>query len=93
MPNVDVRICDLVRKILSRHWIDLSDIRFTCTRGVLRFNGTMRRLDPNERQEFRKSIRSSGFLLENLGREIKAIDGVKKVYFTGVRVEDNWVEM
>ena len=84
MTTPDTRIAELVRRTLSRHWIDLTQIRYSCTTGTVRFNGTMQR-----RGGGAPPLRIP--LLELIGNEIKSIPGVKKVYFTGVEIKDGFV--
>jgi len=86
MATDDVRISEQVRRVLTRHWIDLTDLRFSCTRGVLRFFGTLRRV-PNE-----EKLRLTENLLEMISHEIRRLPGVEKVYFANVQLEETWVD-
>jgi len=86
MAAEDVRIAEQVRRVLARHWIDQTDLRFSCTRGVLRFFGTIRRIPTDE------SLRITDNLIELLALEIRRLSGVEKVYFAGVQLEETWVE-
>ena len=83
MPAEDRRVCEQVRRILTSYWIDLAELRFTCTRGTLRFTGILRRLPSEER---RTPLHAP--LLEVVANEIKRLRGVNRVYFTGVTVDD-----
>ena len=83
MAADDRRICEQVRRVLTSYWIDLAELRFTCTRGTLRFTGILRRLPSEERR-----TALHGPLLEVLSHEIKRLRGVSRVYFTGVTVDD-----
>lgn len=86
MGTEDVRITELVRRVFARHWIDQTDLRFSCTRGVLRFFGRLRRLPTEEPVPLGES------LVETITQEIRRIQGVEKVYFSGVQLEETWVE-
>jgi len=82
----DTRINEQVRRILARFWVDASELRSTCTRGTLRFHGTLRRLPAADREcPLQEPV------IEVLTQEIRRLPGVKKVYFTGVQVEERWV--
>ena len=50
MVAEDRRIAEHVRRVLTSYWVDLTELRFTCTRGTLRFTGILRRLPSAERQ-------------------------------------------
>ncbi len=84
MGTEDVRITEQVRRVLARHWIDPTDLRWTCTKGTLRFRGTFRRLPSPESPPVGEP------LLETVSQEIRRLQGVQKVYFTGVQVEERW---
>ncbi len=87
MSNEDRQVSEQVRRILTSFWIDLSELRFSCTRGTLRFTGILRRLASEERRH-----PLSAPLIEVLGQEIKRLRGVTRVYFTGVTIDDCWVD-
>ena len=83
----DTRIAEQVRRILTRFWIDATELRFTSTRGTLRFHGTLRRLPSADRDcPLHEPV------IEAITHEIRRLQGVQKVYFTGVTVEERWVQ-
>ena len=83
----DTRIAEQVRRVLTRFWIDASELRYTCTRGTLRFHGLLRRLPSADRD-----CPLYEPVIEVLTQEIRRLRGVQKVYFTGVQVEERWVQ-
>ena len=82
----DVKISELVKRVLTRHWIDQTDLRFTSTRGTIRFHGTLRHLSNAG------SIPINEPLLETVTQEIQRIPGVNRVYFTGVQIDEPWAD-
>ena len=87
MSTEDRRIAEHVRRVLTSYWVDLTELRFTCTRGTLRFTGILRRLPSADR-----NVPLSAPLLEVITQEIKRLRGVARVYFTGVTIDECWVD-
>ena len=87
MPNEDRHVAEQVRRVLTSFWIDLSELRISSTKGTVRFNGILRRLPSADRRQ-----PLSAPLIEVLGQELKRLRGVQRVYFTGVTIDECWVD-
>lgn len=84
----DVRISELVRRVLTRYWVDLTELRFSCTGGTLRFHGTLRR----QARPGSPPPPVTESIVDAITQEIRRLPGVKKVYLTGVTVDGRWTE-
>jgi hypothetical protein len=81
MPSIDLLINSRIRAILARHWVDAEKLQFRTTAGTVRFHGVL------ARQGAVATCDIDSTLVEVLINEIRRIEGVQKVYFTGVEIE------
>jgi hypothetical protein len=81
MPTIDLQISAKIRAVLARHWIDTEKLRFGAAAGVVRFSGVL------ARQGAHSVCDVDATFVEMLVDEIRRIQGVEKVYFTGVEIE------
>lgn len=82
MDVPDIQIKTRVRSVLARHWIDLNRLTFDCCRGSVRFHGEIALVEGHGGS-------STASLLDTLEAEIKAVPGVKSVYFIGVTFDSD----
>ncbi|MBK8980604.1 MAG: hypothetical protein IPM29_32270 [Planctomycetes bacterium] len=80
MSGSQYEIQAAIRRVLTRHWIDLDRVRFGAFRGVVRVSGELRAAVPSAPDP-------SASLLDVLRSEILRIRDVKGVAFD----LDNWV--
>ncbi len=75
MSVSDLTINSAVRRILSRHWVDLSEIRFGAFRGTVRFTGVLCHLSG------RLPDHGKMTLLGAIEQETRRICGVQHLHF------------
>ena len=81
MSTTDLHINSKIRAVLARHWVDAEKLQFLTAAGTVRFHGVL------ARQGCAAVCDVETSLMEVLIGEIRRISGVRKVYFTGVTIE------
>ncbi|MBZ0269005.1 hypothetical protein K8I85_12675 [bacterium] len=89
MSDEDFRINALVRRILSRCWIDTESLRFGATGGAVYFHGTFRKLrapqaaDEDDDEDGARDTHDNEEmeLLDRIDRELRAEPMVNDVVF------------
>ena len=81
MPTNDLQIDSRIRAILAGHWIDTQKLHFWTNGGTVRFSGVIVRHASCPACDVDMTV------VEVLMNEIRRTPGVRRVYFTGVKVE------
>ena len=81
MSVSDLQLSSKVKAVLTRHWIDLRELRFAVYGGTVRLAGEARRLSASEKA----AIDATAF--DEIVQELRRLRDVKKVYFLDVKIE------
>lgn len=81
MSASNFQLMSSVRRILSRRWIDLGEVRFGCFSGTVRVQGVLRRLGSMTSEPM------SGAVVADIEEEIRRLKAVRMVHFD----LSNWI--
>ena len=70
-----------IRRVLSRHWIDLPSLRIQCSQGIVRLQGILQRIDGSP-------CTGGNSLAEAVDVESRRAPGVRSVYMD----LENWTQ-
>ena len=79
MGAEDMRAVGRIRGILGKHFLELNDLHISCTRGVVRVLGTVKRLNAIEGLSEIMPITEK--FIHDIKMEIKRLPNIKRVIF------------
>lgn len=85
MGAEDMRAVGRIRGILGKHFLELNDLHISCTRGVVRILGSVKRLNAIEGLSEIMPITEK--FIHDLKMEIKRLPNIRRVIFIQEEVE------
>ena len=79
MGAEDMRAVGRIRGILGKHFLELNDLHISCTKGVVRILGTVKRL--NAIEGLSEIMPITERFIHDIKMEIKRLPNIKRVTF------------